>query len=339
VSHQFKAPEHFRDELRDALLEHAASLGGHDPLPASGRPAARPTAGPRIVRRIVPALALASVVAAAILALRSGGAVAPQPATAASVLTASANALDRLGGSRALGPGDYFYTRTAEWWRYVGYGPHPYVVRSIQEAWLARDGRGRSRYAVAGLRGVDVNRSLPFARSSDARLPRHAHPFIISTLPSPGILLSYAQLRRLPTDPTRLQDALNRLAASYRVNRLYPQPAYRAAIRWAILRGLAEAPTSAALRAALYRVLAATPGIRLLGRTRDSIGRYGMAVAVAVQDVQLEMIIDPTTGELLQTSRTLLHRSRLYPGQTPGLNYRVTFLASGVVTSTRARIP
>jgi hypothetical protein len=47
-----------------------------------------------------------------------------------------------------------------------------------------------------------------------ARLLRHARPFIISTLPSPGILVSYAQLRRLPTSPTRLGDALNRLAAS-----------------------------------------------------------------------------------------------------------------------------
>jgi hypothetical protein len=60
---------------------------------------------------------------------------------------------------------------------------------------------------------------------------------------------------------------------------------------------------------------------------------------VRVQDVQLEMIMDPITGELLQTSRTLLHRSRLYPGHVPGLNYRVTFLARGVVTSIRARVP
>ena len=51
---------------------------------------------------------------AAIRALRPGGALAPQPATAASVLRASAAALDRLGGSRALGPDDYLYTRTAE---------------------------------------------------------------------------------------------------------------------------------------------------------------------------------------------------------------------------------
>jgi hypothetical protein len=336
MSDQFAAPEHFRVELRDALLAHAATLPAHHALRAPG-PVRRPA--PRRVGawRLVPAVGLAAIVAAAILVLRSGGALAPQPATAAGVLRASAAALDRLGGSRALGPGDYFYTRTSVWWRYVGYGPHPYVVRSIQESWLARDGGGRSRYDVVGLSGVDVNRSLPLARSSDARLPAHSNPFIISTLPTPGILLSYPQLRGLPTDPARLEDALNRLAARHRVNQAFPQPAYRTAIRWAMLRGLAEAPTSAALRAALYRVLAASPGIRLLGRTRDSIGRYGMDVAVDVQDVRLEMIIDPATGELLQTSRTIRHRSSLDPGQPLGLNYRVTFLASGIVTSTRAQ--
>jgi len=47
------------------------------------------------------------------------------------------------------------------------------------------------------------------------------------------------------------------------------------------------------------------------------------------------MIIDPSTGELLQTSRTILHRSRLYPDEAPGLNYRVTFLASGMVIHER----
>jgi len=222
MSQQFGPPERFRDELRDAPLEHAATLRRRDPLPAAGPLAVGRTAGSRIGgRRLLVVLVLAAVVAAAILALRAALSP-PQSATAASVLRASAGALDRLGGSRALGPDDYLYTRTAEWWLYVGYGPHPYMVRSIQEAWLARDGRGRSRYDVVGLSGVDANRSLPFARSSDARLPRHARPFIISTLPSPGILLSYAQLRRLPTDPTRLEDALNRLAASYRVNRLFP---------------------------------------------------------------------------------------------------------------------
>jgi hypothetical protein len=332
MSDQFAAPDRFRDELRDALLVHAATLPG----PAAARRRARRRAR---IWRLVPALGLAATIAAAIVFLRSGGALAPQPATAAGVLRASAAALDRLGGSRALGAGDYFYTRTSVWWRYVGYGPHQYVVRSVQEEWLARDGRGRSRYDVVGVSGVDVNRSLPFTRSQDARLPRRSDPFIISTLPTPGILLSYAQLRGLPTDPVGLENALNRLAARHHVDRAFPPAAYRTAIRWGMLRGLAEAPTSAALRAALYRVLAATPGIRLLGQARDSIGRLGMEVAVDVQDVRLAMIIDPATGELLQTSRTIERASSLDPGQPLGPNYRVTFLRSAVVSSTDARVP
>jgi len=338
MSDQFAAPARFRDELRDALLEHAAAL----PASQNALPGRRQPVNGRVSRRqLLPALALAAAIAAAIVIFRSGGALAPQPATAASVLRASADALDRAGGSRALGPGEYLYTRTVQWWRYADYGPHPYVVRSIQEQWLARDGRGRSRYDVVGLSGDGVNRSFPLARSSDARQTASSRPFIISTLPSPGILLSYAQLRSLPTNPTSLNAALNRLAARYHINKLFPQRDLNAAIRWGMLRGLAETPTSAALRAALYRVLAATPGVALLGRTRDSVGRYGMAVAIDVEGARLAMIIDPQTGALLQTSRTLLHRSRAYLDgkQPPGLVNRATYLASGVVTSTRARVP
>ena len=342
MSHQFTAPERFRDELRDALLDHAATLPGRDRLPATGPSTVRRPAGPRVAGRgLVAALAFAAVLAIAVLILRSGGALTPAPATAAGVLRASAVALDRLGGSRALGPGDYFYTRTADSWTYAGYSPHPYVVRSVQEQWLARDGHGRSRYEVLGLSGAGANRSLPLTRSKDAQLARSPRPFILSTVPSPGILLSYDQLRRLPTNPTRLNAALNRITASSHVARLLPQAGYHIAIRFAMLRGLAEAPTSAPLRAALYRVLAATPGIRLLGRTRDSIGRYGMAVAIDVQGVQLEMILDPSSGKLLQTSRQLLRRSHAFLDgkQPPGLVNRATFLASGTVTSTHARVP
>jgi hypothetical protein len=66
-----------------------------------------------------------------------------------------------------------------------------------------------------------------------------------------------------------------------------------------------------------------------------------MAVAIDVDGARLAMILDPQTGELLQTSRTLLHRSRAYLDgrQPPGLINRATYLASGTVTSTSARVP
>jgi hypothetical protein len=156
---------------------------------------------------------------------------------------------------------------------------------------------------------------------------------------APYIALSYAQLRRLPTDPSRLAAALDSLTARHHVDQEFPQADVRTAIRFEILRMLAQEPTSASLRAALYRVFASTPGIRLLGRTRDSLGRPGMAVAVKVDDARLELIIDPKTGELLQTSRTLLRRSQAYfdGRQPPGLINRATYLASGIVSSTQAR--
>jgi DNA-directed RNA polymerase specialized sigma24 family protein len=54
---------------------------------------------------------------------------------------------------------------------------------------------------------------------------------------------------------------------------------------------------------------------------------------------ELEMIINPTTGQLLQTSRTLLHRSSAYVDgkQPPGLINRATYLAMTIVSSTHAR--
>jgi hypothetical protein len=341
MTDRFTTPEHFRQHLLDALLAHAATLPAADSMPTPGGRAARRRARLRVMsRRLLPALALAAILAAVVLVLRSGGVLRPQPATAAGVLNASATALGHEGGSRALTPGEYFYSRMAVWWRYAGFSRNPYIVRSVQESWVARDGRGRTHYHVIGLSGTDANESLPFARSEDTQQRRpQARPFILSTVPIPGIVLSYAQLRRLPTNPSRLAAAMDRLAARFHVDRSFPQRDIRTAIRFEMLRGLAEAPTSASLRAALYRVLAATPGIRLLGRTRDSIGRDGMSLAVSVEDVRLELIIDPTTGELLQTSRTLLRRSRAYLDgkQPPGLINRATYLADAIVPSTHAR--
>lgn len=339
MSHQFTAPERFRDELGDALLEHAATLPRPDPPPSSAPHVVPRQAGSPVSRpRLVPVVALAALIAAAVLVLRSGGAAAPQPASAAGVLNASAAALDHQGGSRALGPRDYFYSRTAVWWRYAQFSRHPYVVQSIQEGWLARDGRGRSRYHVVSFRGIGASRALPLTRSQDTQLRRpNPRPFILS--PAPAILVSYAELRRLPTDPSRLSAAIDELAARSHVDRMFSQQDVRTAVRFWMLRELAELPTSASLRAALYRVFAATPGIRLLGRTRDSVGRAGMAVAVDVEGARLEVILDPTTGQLLQASRTLLHRSKAYGEQPPGLINRATYLASGIVTSTNARVP
>ena len=63
-----------------------------------------------------------------------------------------------------------------------------------------------------------------------------------------------------------------------------------------------------------------------------------MAVEAGLGPVELMLIIDPSTGRLLQTSRTLLHRSSYMQGWPRGLVNRATMLASGVVDSKQTTI-
>ncbi|MDQ2895777.1 MAG: CU044_5270 family protein [Actinomycetota bacterium] len=329
MSDQFPIPEQFKAELQDLLLTHTqtTALGPRSQPP---RPAMR-----RTPLRAGLALGLAAISAALVLALSSGGELRPQAATAASVLKASANALEHLAPSHVLGPHQYLYTRVAVWWRYGFFGPPAFVVRSVSEEWIARDGHGRTRTTVLSVIGNSHHHD-DVTRSYDDRLQSSARPFSLFSVPGPGIRVAYAQLQRLPSNPQGLRQALDRVAASHPIARQFPGHQMQTVFRFGVLRALDEAPTSARLRAALYRVLASTPGIRLLGRRADSAGRTGTAVTASLGPVKLTLIIDPATGELLQTSRTLLHRSQLMPDQPAGLVNRATFLATGVVNSTRA---
>ncbi len=327
MSDEFTMPEQFRSDLREVLLAHSSPAPRRQP---------QPMPWPRLRLGFGAAVAVgAAAIAAVVLGLGAGGTLSPQPASAASVLRTSANALQRSGESLALAPGDYLYTKTATWFRYTQLTPRPIVVRSIHEEWIARDGTGRNRNdVVSGSRGPGGPGDP--TRSTDDRLRATARPFLLSTVPS--ISLSYRQLRRLPADPAGLTAVVDRIATRSRVALSFPGGQLQAVVKFALLRGLAQTPAPPRVRAALYRVLATTPGIRLVGRRTDSVGRTGVALAVTLAGaVRLELIIDPSTGDLLQTSRTLLHRSPLMAGQPAGLVNRVTFLLSAVVTSTHSR--
>lgn len=329
-----RTPVCFRDEL-GRLLTETASAG---PLPSVATPrprGVRPRA--RAARRVAAGVALAAVIAAAVFAFGSGGGVAPQTASAASVLYASANALERHPASFALSPGDYFYTRFALFWRYVSWGhKHNFVVRSVNQIWTARDGAGRSRERVVSVTGPRSAKRSIFARSSDARLRPSPKPYLLG-FGGLGVNLSYEQLRHLPTDLPALARFIDRTAN----HALRTSPAARgvdpaqlkAALVFAIVRSLAEEPATAAVRAALYRLLARTPGIRLLGQRADAVGRTGMEVSAQEWLFRFTMILDPTTGAVLESSRALIHRSPLMPGYPAGLLNRATYLQAGVVRS------
>jgi hypothetical protein len=63
---------------------------------------------------------------------------------------------------------------------------------------------------------------------------------------------------------------------------------------------LRESDTPPAIRATLYRAAALIPGVRLLGRTRDHAGRFGLGVAFTFHGrPAAELIFDQKTAALL----------------------------------------
>jgi hypothetical protein len=289
--------------------------------------------------RIAPGVAAAAALAVVVLAFSSGGGVAPQTASAASVLRASANALERQAPSWALGPGEYFYRRFAVWFRESGWPHHrTVVVKSVYQTWTARDGAGRSQERILDFIGPRYLQRTVLGRGYDDRLRPSRKPFLIG-LGDFGIDLSYAQLRDLPADPAALGRYVDRVAARLVRTPLakgFDRTQLRTAIIFQITRSLGEVPATAGVRAAIYRLLAATPGIRLLGRTKDAVGRSGVAVEAQAGLFTFVAILDPRTGRLLQSSRSLVHRTPLMPGYPAGLINRSTTLQTGVVRSTHS---
>jgi hypothetical protein len=335
-----ETPGRFRSELRQTLVEVASAASA--PASVTGATPARSVVPRlRLARWLAPGLALAAVLAAAMFGFGSGGGVvAPPAASAASVLYASANALERHPASFALTPGDYFYTRFDQLWREVSWGhKHSFTVHSTDEIWTARDGGGRVSERVLHVNGPASAKRSIWARSSDTRLRPSRNPYLLG-FGGLGVNLSYTQLRDLPTDSAGLARFIDRTAAH--AVRTSPEAhganlkQLRSALIFEMVRSLAEEPATAAVRATLYRLLAKTPGIRLLGRRTDAIGRTGMAVMAKNWLFRFTMILDPATGALLEYSRALVHRSPLMPGYPAGIINRSTFLQTGVVRSTHS---
>jgi hypothetical protein len=86
------------------------------------------------------------------------------------------------------------------------------------------------------------------------------------------------------------------------------------------------------VRAALYRVAAGIPGIRLLGRTRDGIGRPALAVALADSSAgeRVELLFDPRTAKLLGERYTALRAGPRFHVKPGTVQFESTYLSSGV---------
>jgi hypothetical protein len=109
-------------------------------------------------------------------------------------------------------------------------------------------------------------------------------------------------LATLPTDEDALRKSLFALAdKDYNApKRILDQIVVATAIQLAT-----TLPSTPALRAAAYRLLAAEPGVRSLGDVKDHTGRTGYAVALPSphEPAELRLIFDKSTGMPLGTEK------------------------------------
>jgi hypothetical protein len=319
-------PERFRGQLRAALLAHAGELAEQQiqHVAASSRR--------RTLTRLVPIAAAAVVtLGVAIVIVASGGTSTP-PASAATVLYASAAALQRSGPGLQLGPHEYLYERTIERSRFIDPQGHIFL-HGLDESWQAQNGAGDLDDTV--LNRPEIERHIDVRLGpNNARLRPSVHPFTMAFPTS----LSYHQLQHLPSSPEQLSTVVSRLAdRTARATRESSSRSAHTEIVLYILRSIALSPAPTAVRASVYRVMAATPGIKLLGHGRDELGRRGEIFTATLGPMRTKLIINPMTGRMLQFTRILMHRSSLYPDWRPGLISRDTYVQEAVVRSPNAR--
>jgi hypothetical protein len=123
----------------------------------------------------------------------------------------------------------------------------------------------------------------------------------------------------LPTDPQALLRTLESGAYG---------PANNASAAFSAVGDLLQDPkdTSPALRSALYQAAALIPGTEALGTIADHAGQQGQRIGLTQDGVRSELIVDPTSGQLLGTedvavdpsaaSDALIQSARVVPAGT-----------------------
>ncbi|MFC6884512.1 CU044_5270 family protein [Actinomadura yumaensis] len=241
-----------------------------------------------------------------------GGPVAPTPTAvrlvnASEVLGQAARAAEARPAPKPR-PNQWWYTRSLEAGIAAEHGPKP----RLSENWTKLDGS-----ADAGLKDgrlVFYPHTKPGAKSAEGR---------------------YERLASLPADPVKLRSIVY---AEAEVEAPGDQGRDGGAFR-AAAQMLWDAPPTMppATQAALYRVLAAIPGVQVERGVKDGAGRPAMAVSRKFGD---QYLLDPRTYEMV-AQRTVsnghnapISRDRSVPHrETPAgtVTYSLTRVATKIV--------
>jgi hypothetical protein len=360
--------DHLDTLIRDA--DPARDLAIPTVDPAAARRAYHRASGSehRGRRYVVPATgalgAACAVAVVAVVAIPGGPAVAPPSAAAAVLDRAALAAADNP--TITLDPGEYLYsdisTLAGNYFQWGSPAESAYTTQpEIVQTWVAANGADRrlTTYDGAQQFTTAAGRQAWIAAGSPSIAPDTNTPSgQYDSQDGPGGFSAPDDLSQLPTDPTALKQLID--TGKTGLNEVaFPSGApLTSAYTFATAAEILATPalnSSAAMRTALYEVMAETPGIQLLGTVSDHSGRSGTEIAgplgggvgsdvpYGANGVRVEVIIDPSNGHVLEISEvnadpSLDNAQTLSDyGDTAGQVLTWTdYLAAGVVTSTSA---
>lgn len=259
------------------------------------------------------------------------------PQFASAVLLRAAHTAAKQPAAKALGPGQFFYTKSegsleAQEGRPTGVIP-TYFQPFTREMWISSDGSGRT-HEVDGHALFPTAALAAYFNKQYKNQPSILDAHTSNTTFKPGDL-PYIDLSNAPTDPAQLEKLVENLSA-------FPSPAQTFQNVGDLLRYYYAPP---AVRSALYTIASRLPGVQLVGPTHDQLGRPGIGVAYYLpgpphgpvfKDAVYELIFDPQTSALLAEQTVVVHRSDSTPFPPGTVTSWTAYLASGIVNSTTA---
>lgn len=164
------------------------------------------------------------------------------------------------------------------------------LEKKTVQMWIAPDGSGQRTTTVTSV-------AFPTDKDHQAWLDMGSPPQdrvgkTVTNAFGPTELTGRRDLSALPTDPAGLAAAL----------RIPPQGEGTyddEQVMGDIADLLSSANPDAALRAALFKVLANLPGIRSLGQVQDPLGRKGEGFVLPQGSTELEIVVDPSTSDVM----------------------------------------
>jgi hypothetical protein len=248
----------------------------------------------------------------------------PMPGSSTLSTTLNGIAEHAEGGNDPYGAAKYQYVKTCSWNLLTavrGNASTSAIVPQMREIWRAADGSGRIVTA-----NITTDITADGAASSvgpELSDPASDHTF------GPGELSGGDQ-----------QWSMTPAALAEQLDEGHPAVVGPSERLVAVADVYREQYVPPALRGALLRVLATSPGVRLDGSTVDRAGRSGIAVsAMNARGLpkRYTLVFDPATGSLLDAEETLTTDPGKLEVKVPAVVSYQLFLSAGTVPRIQTR--